>query len=374
MPKSKIHIISFNVPYPANYGGIIDVYYKLTSLHAQGLKVILHCFDYGRGEQEQLNKLCEKVYYYKRYTGLLSQFSKLPYIVKSRSNKQLLINLCKDNAPIFFEGLHTTYYIKHPDLENRVKIVRTHNIEHDYYSLLAREERNWYKKWFFYFESARLKKYQNVLLASNLIASISRNDKTYFEQQYNNVFWLPPFHPNTEIDVELDELGNFALYHGNLSVRENIQAALFVIETLKNSNVKIIIAGKNPSKEIYAAANQHSHILIESNLSKERMNELLQKAQVHLLPTFQPTGIKLKLMAALFRGKHCIANNEMIEGTGLEKLCHIANSPQQFAEKVNQLMGIPFTEQDLIVRKEVLTKHFDNQRNATLLIDKVFGR
>ena len=30
--SKKIHVISFQVPYPPNYGGAIDVYYKLQSL------------------------------------------------------------------------------------------------------------------------------------------------------------------------------------------------------------------------------------------------------------------------------------------------------------------------------------------------------
>ncbi len=29
-----LNIVSFNIPYPANYGGVIDVYYKLEALRA----------------------------------------------------------------------------------------------------------------------------------------------------------------------------------------------------------------------------------------------------------------------------------------------------------------------------------------------------
>ena len=38
-----LNIVSFNIPYPANYGGVIDVYYKLEALRACGVKLILHC-------------------------------------------------------------------------------------------------------------------------------------------------------------------------------------------------------------------------------------------------------------------------------------------------------------------------------------------
>ena len=51
-----INIISFDVPFPANYGGVIDVLYKLKYFHQKGIEVHLHCFEYGRGEQEGLKK------------------------------------------------------------------------------------------------------------------------------------------------------------------------------------------------------------------------------------------------------------------------------------------------------------------------------
>ena len=60
-----LHVIAFDVPYPANYGGVIDVFYRVKALSEAGVKVHLHCFEYGRGEQEIL-KRCYEVKYYKR--------------------------------------------------------------------------------------------------------------------------------------------------------------------------------------------------------------------------------------------------------------------------------------------------------------------
>ena len=51
-----LHIISFTVPYPVNQGGVYDVFYKLQALQEQGVRIHLHCFDYGRGEQPELNQ------------------------------------------------------------------------------------------------------------------------------------------------------------------------------------------------------------------------------------------------------------------------------------------------------------------------------
>ena len=51
LPK-KIHVVAFDVPYPADYGGVIDIYHKVEALHHQGIEVILHMYQYGREESK----------------------------------------------------------------------------------------------------------------------------------------------------------------------------------------------------------------------------------------------------------------------------------------------------------------------------------
>ena len=59
MPENHLHIVSFSVPFPANYGGVIDVFYKLKALHKAGMKIHLHCYQYDRSEAPELNTYCE---------------------------------------------------------------------------------------------------------------------------------------------------------------------------------------------------------------------------------------------------------------------------------------------------------------------------
>ncbi len=371
MDALKINIVSFNIPYPPNYGGIIDVFYKIKSLHATGIKIILHCFDYGRGIQPELDKLCEKVYYYKRKTGFLNSVGKTPYIIKSRSNAQLLNNLNKNSYPILFEGLHTTYYLSSNVLKKRIKVVRMHNIEHDYYLQLAKQEKNVFKKLYFKNAANKLKKYEQTLKYATHIAAISPNDYAYFAKLYKNTFWLPPFHPNNGINITFGT-SSYVIYHANLSVPENIEAAKYLINAFYNiNNISLVIAGKNPDKHILKLAQNAKHIKIVANPSESEMQNLVAMAHVHLLPTFQPTGIKLKLIASLFNGRHCVVNNDMISGTGLESLCHLANTPNEFVDKTKKLMDLPFENKDLIHRKQILSNKFDNKINAELLLSKI---
>ena len=106
--EKHINIIALNIPFPANYGGVIDIYYKLYALSRCGFKIHLHCFEYGRQHAVELNNLCEEVIYYKREKGLSSHFSLLPYNVYSRRDKQLLRNLCS-NSYFSFSKLENYY-------------------------------------------------------------------------------------------------------------------------------------------------------------------------------------------------------------------------------------------------------------------------
>src|SRR5687767_8830780 len=104
LPERHLHIISFDVPFPPNYGGVIDVYFKIRALHVKGVKVHLHCFQYGRERANVLSKYCEVVHYYQRNVAKSQLFMKQPYIVISRTSDELMTTLLQDDYPILFEG------------------------------------------------------------------------------------------------------------------------------------------------------------------------------------------------------------------------------------------------------------------------------
>jgi hypothetical protein len=106
MVDRKLHIVCHDVPYPPDYGGVFDLFYKIRTLHEEGIKIHLHCFTSGRVEQPILKTLCEEVYYYPRRTGHKGFSHQLPYIVCSRSNPELLERLLQDEYPILLEGVH----------------------------------------------------------------------------------------------------------------------------------------------------------------------------------------------------------------------------------------------------------------------------
>ena len=131
--EQYLHIVCLDVPYPPDYGGVFDLFYMLRYLKELDVKIILHCFEYGRGRQAALDQYCEKVYYYKRKRGISSFSFTIPYIVKSRDDNELLKRLEDDHYPVLLEGIHCTSLLWKNAFRDRKVILRLHNIESDYY-------------------------------------------------------------------------------------------------------------------------------------------------------------------------------------------------------------------------------------------------
>ncbi|MCD6020060.1 MAG: mannosyltransferase [Bacteroidetes bacterium] len=368
--QSHLHIISFDIPYPANYGGAIDVFHKIRCLQAQGIKVILHCFEYGnRKHARELEKICECVYYYKRDTSLINHFSSLPFNVKSRIHPDLKKNLLKDTYPILFEVLHTCYLLNDPDLKDRKKLFRHSNIEHEYFSELANGEKSLLKKIYLQREASKLKRFEKQIVHADYILSVSETDLVYFKNTYPNTpsVYLPSFHPFDDLQIKTGQ-GDYILYHGNLSISENYNAALWLIKhVFSKITIPVIIAGLNPPKHLIEAIQIHQHITLKPNCSEPEMQALITNAHIHCLYTAQATGLKLKLLNVLYSGRFVIANSNMLAGTDLKESCVLANNPQEYVEAIESLFSEKFTQEETEKRKSIIASMNNSEKTKKLI-------
>ena len=370
MTENHLHIIAFDVPYPANYGGVIDVFYRVKALSEAGVKVHLHCFEYGRGEQEILNR-CHEVKYYKRDTSFGKQLSFTPFIVNSRKSEALVLDLLKDDYPILCEGLHTTAVLLDKRLRNRKVFVRAHNVEHDYYNGLAEVERCGWKRLFYHVEAWKLRRYEPVLKNAAGIFAISQKDADYFKQFYNNVTLVPGFSATDSVCSETGR-GEYVLYHGNLSVRENEDAAKWLIENVfAELDLHCIVSGLNPSDKLKKLVDTYTNVTLMANPDDAEMIDLLRQAQVNILVTNQPTGLKLKLLNALYNGRFCLVNSDMVKGTSLDTLCVVADEPKQMIAEIKRLMEEDFTEDDIEKRDAQMQQLYDNEANALKIVEAI---
>ncbi len=362
--------MSLDVPWPADYGGVVDLFYKLRYLQQQGVKIHLHCFTSGRPPQDELNKYCETVHYYQRRSNSKSISLSLPLIIQSRINDELLHNLQQDNHPVLLEGIHCSYYLYKGLLKNRKVVLRLHNAEFEYYRHLAKYEKNWFKKIYFLRESKLLRSYEKAIASKAPVLAVSEHDAALYRNLFHasDVHYLPVFIPHT-LATGKDGKGCYCLYHGNLAVNENEVAATWLLQHIFNDlQIPFVIAGKNPSKKLEDLAHAHQHTCIVANPGEREMQDMIRKAQVHVLPSFNNTGIKLKLLNALFNGRHCLVNKNGVEGSGLEHVCHIAEGAAAFKSAIKELYEQPFTENEKQQRQGLLLSQYNNEANAKKLM------
>jgi hypothetical protein len=361
-----LHIVSFDVPFPADYGGVIDVFFKIKALSEIGIKVHLHCFQYGRKAATELNAICETIHYYPRkkiYTGLVSR---VPYIVGSRINPDLLERLSSDPYPILFEGLHTCAYLDHPLLKDKIKAVRMHNVEWQYYRGLFDHSTETLKSIYYAVESKRLQRYESVLVHANHIFAISKTETEYLESRYPQTSLIFPFHGVTSRSAE-PGIGKYMLYHGNLSVPENEEAVEWLAANVKPAeDFPLIIAGKKPGAKMKAMLAGLAGFQLIENPTGSQMDQLIAEAHLHILPAFQSTGVKLKLVKSLFQGRFVLTNPQMVEGTGLDDVCISFRKPAELIQLIKDLRNKPFTQTEIDRRKNLLAGFNDHLGAAVI--------
>ncbi len=331
-----LHIVCLDAPYPPDYGGAMEMFGKIKALYQEGIKIHLHYFDFkSKRNMKELTHYCEIIHSYPRKLGWKGFSFTIPYIFSSRKNDELVSRLNKDNYPILLEGIHCTGIINLINKEKRRILIRLHNDENIYYKNLARYEINPFKKLYFLNESRLLKKYQLKLPRGCLYACLSQKDTDTFVEKYKlpAVEFLPAFLCWSQVNCE-EGTGNFCLYHGNLSVAENEKAACWLL----------------------------------ADPSEKEINDLVQKAHINILPSFNKTGIKLKLLHALYRGRHCVVNPAAVEGLELNATCHIGNTASAIASIILQLYHQPFGEEEIRLRKKILGEIYNNKNQAQKII------
>jgi hypothetical protein len=346
------------------------MYHKVVALSKAGVSVTLHCFDYGRGRQPELQRWCKAVHYYPRNDGHKGLSLRLPYIVASRASQGLMQNLLADDAPILFEGVHTTFALQMGALSGKRCFVRLHNLEHEYYSMMSRQVPFGMRRLLYANEGRLLKAYERSISGKAVFLTLTPGEAERFQAfaPGTDVRCLTAFTGRNRVE-SLEGEGTFCLYHGNLSVAENENAARWLLnDVFDKLQLPLVIAGKRPSALLRRMAHRRSHTCIVEDPSARELDDLVRRAQVHVLPSFSVTGVKFKLLNAVFSGRHVLANPSMLTDTGLEGACHVAPDAAAFRDQLDGLFRKRFGADDIHTRESLLRERYCDTRNAEQLI------
>lgn len=364
MENRRLHIISFDNPYPPVYGGVLDVFFKVKALHAIGFEIYLHCFvDSDQTADDELKKLVKEVCFYRRNKrkSALKLLSPFPFAVHSRYSKDLVSNLEKVDAPILFEGQHSTFVARLHEFTGRKLILRLHNLEANYYLGQSRSETNRIKKTAYYSEYLKYSFYEKDIAKFDAVLALSHFEFEAAKRYNKNMFYIPVFHGNENV-ADLSEFGRYAFYHGDLRLADNRRAARFLIKVFqKIPDYRLVIASGNDGGLATLIA-KSQNVSFAGFENQQELTKLLEGAHINVMLSFQESGTKLKLVNALYNSRFCVINANMIDDENIRGLCVLAETEQDFIDAVNNLKNTPYSGS--AARQKVLDAILNDIENA----------
>lgn len=356
MQKSapELHIVTFAVPYPANYGGAIDVWNRIVALKKAGVRIHLHCFVYGVFlPQPILAEFAEKVYYYPRVKWPALFLPGQPYIVTSRKSKDLLKNLSEDQSPILFEGIHTTGFAG--ELKDRKLLLRAHNIEHQYYADLANQSKG-VKSLIFRRESLCLRDYELALASRfDMVFAISTADNAWYTAHGATTVYLPPFHGHDTVDI-LTGRGEYLLYQGDLSIQINQEALFDLLGKIPDDQpYPIVAAGRSGDRAFEDKLTGFPNLRREADVTQEKMIDLIRNAQLILVHSLHGAGMKLKIFPAIYHGRFVAATTNSRTNTSLDNALHFYH-PDEIGTIIKRYWSQSFSL-DMVEERVALLSH-----------------
>jgi len=192
-------------------------------------------------------------------------------------------------------------------------------------------------------------------------------------KEYQNVMYLPVFIPTEWYNERaLNITEKYCLYQGDLSIATNVKMVEALIKDVFNKlPFTFIIAGKNPPEKLVRKVSAYKHIKIIVSPGSNEMEQLIANAHINILPSQNTTGVKLKLLNALFNGKYCITDKASAEAIQLHNICSTANNAEEITEAIKMLDGINITEKEIKERKETLKRIYNNEKSASIIIELI---
>jgi hypothetical protein len=110
------------------------------------------------------------------------------------------------------------------------------------------------------------------------------------------------------------------------------------------------------------------NVQVVANPSEKQLNTLIQEAQIHLLHTNVPSGIKLKLLASIHSAGHVLVNSNLVQGSGLAQFCTVADEPKEYRLHFVGLKNHEMTKEEFDQRHAYITTHFNTAANCRIIL------
>lgn len=328
MQDKRILIVAGFFPYPADFGGALDVYGKMSALKKLGYTVDIACTCKTHPLPEHLaevKEVADRIYIVKRENRLIDMLSFKPLQAVSR----------KELKNISFEGRYDLAILESENtgivLDNKTfsaanTVIRVHNNEAEYFMQLASSTRSILKKLYYYADALRLRAYSEKMFAKAFrlwfISTDEMNAYRSSAQYPEKADYLPA--PLLQDNVKQDLKSRTVLFIGSLFMPNNINAIDWYLENVHNriaaevEGYVFMIVGSTGDADIEQIKKQFSgYRNIDLRTNVPDLTDIYRQAGVFINPMQYGTGVKLKSVNAIANGLPLVSTHIGSEGMGL---------------------------------------------------------
>ena len=365
--QRSLNVISGHVPCPNTLGDAQQTYWLIEALSGSGIQV--HLFTFSDSDSkiktaatEQLSKICNSVKTYPINQGHRNFSFSAPYATSKYLHTQLINDLKENNFPILIEGMGPCGLALSTELAHRKIWVRLLTYAPNYFKYLQERSSAPLKKLFYQREAVLSKRILKKINQRVSWIATTGADKKNLEDLFlnGNIQILAPFASSSNNISSKTGLGNYCLFQGNLSDAATHKTASWLLtHVFHNLKVPFVITGNNPTPSLVALAHKQPHTCIVANPSSAERQDMIEKAQIIIQPSFIKEGADEALLEGVKKGRHCLTNSKTTS-SHLGTCYHQGASANAFQEIIIQLYHHPFSEEEIETRKKLIATEKTN--------------
>lgn len=356
----RILFLSTQLPYPPKSGGLIKSWNLVEHLSKHHDVVLIH--PYKNDEVKHSDEFRTKINLADHFAVPIGTERSAMNLIKSylgHASLNVFRNYHRDIQEKVDDWSQTAdiIFVDHYEMGQYVPldflgkvVLHQHNAEFVMWKRLGELEMNPIKKMVLNLESKRIleaeKKYCRradlILAAPNDIDELASKgvDRSKMEKTYHlgEDFMLE------KPDMQFNETKKALLYIGTLTWEANVDGLLWFFENCWNrlrqmhSDLTLTIVGKNPDARILRATESLEGIHFTGFV--EDLEDCYPTHRVFIVPLRFGSGIKVKILNALYRGIPTVTSSIGTEGLDAEDGIHIYESsvPMEYCNRIDELL------------------------------------
>jgi len=366
--QRSLNVISAQIPSPNSLGDAQQTYWLLEALFAAGIELRLYTFteqdtNIDPTTNAQLSKICSSVSTYPIHQGHRNFSFSAPYATAKFQNDQLEKDLASNNYPILIEGMGPSGLALSQVLASRKIWVRLLTYAPTYFRYLQERSIAPLKKLFYQREAILSKRILKKINQRVSWIVTSSAEKQTLDDLFlgGNIQILAPFTSSSNHITSKTGLSNYCLFQGNLSDAATHKTARWLLtHVFHNLKVPFVITGNDPAPSLTTLAHLQPHTCIVANPSSSERQDMIEKAQIIIQPSFIKLGADEALLEGIKKGRHCLTNSKTTSSS-LDACYHQGASANAFQEIIIQLYHHPFSEEEIETRKKLIATEKTNE-------------